>query len=914
MRFLYAKLSGYAGIYNGLGKESIEIDFTKANNKITVISGANGCGKSTLLSALNLIPDGNESFINFLPAEKILTITNGSSIYNITITHGLDSKGNRQTTKASIIKDGVELNPNGNVGSYKEIVYDEFDLDSNYISLSHLSTTDRGLADKRPGERKKFVASINNSLEAYNAINKELNKKSNILKSYITNLTAKIQNIGDENYLNTTKAQLDNRYTTLKEKIDNYNTRIIQGRTIIKTNDPDGSLEKRYNDLSKSIKEVEDRSIVELEALESYNRNNHIVGDLKDILKLLDNCKISRDSYTDQNNELKIDLATNITQLNATRDTIRKLELKIEKIKSSSKPNIEQDVHRMSKELKDIEAKFKSYGITNNLDELSVDIFNDMIQFCNRFIKIIDYIYEGISEDYMKAFISKKERTDINGRPASIRAEHVDTNATYYRIENEIKKLETELTSLNKDYDYLIALEQKRPNKCKIDACPFLSKYNDILKSHGSIEKLELKINKINAEISYHKAELDTISETYEYLSKLRRIEPEFDALMDIINSKMHVIEFISTIRRINLNKPDIYRLIENKNQFNELRNISDIVELKNDLTIYKSTKAIYSNLYTEYKVYKTNMDTLKEYEREYSFNEELADRLDLEIESIRKKMTKNYTIIQDQDDRINKLEKSVDLYNTWNTDYVLHQELSKEYKKLYNQFQSSINIMNDLSEYETKIKQYSDELGPIENQKQEIDHKLNLLETYRKEYTEFNDKYNLINILKKYSSPVSGGIQTMFIDIYMSRTLELANQLLSMIFQGQYQLLPYIINDNEFRMPFIGNGLTVDDISNGSQSQVAVMGMIINLVLLHQASNTYNIISLDEVDAGLDHYNRMMFVDILQKVIDILNIDQLFIISHSVESALSNVDLIQLAPITGYESEFKGANVIYHY
>jgi DNA repair exonuclease SbcCD ATPase subunit len=147
-----------------------------------------------------------------------------------------------------------------------------------------------------------------------------------------------------------------------------------------------------------------------------------------------------------------------------------------------------------------------------------------------------------------------------------------------------------------------------------------------------------------------------------------------------------------------------------------------------------------------------------------------------------------------------------------------------------------------------------------------------------------------------------------------MNKTLDLANQLLGMIFQGQYKLLEYVINQDEFRMPFIGNGLIVDDISSGSTSQVCIMGMIINLVLLNQASTKYNITRLDEIDGGLDHQNRYMFVDILQKIIQILNIEQLFIISHSVESALSNVDVIQLAPIPDYEDVFTGANIIYSY
>ena len=52
---------------------------------------------------------------------------------------------------------------------------------------------------------------------------------------------------------------------------------------------------------------------------------------------------------------------------------------------------------------------------------------------------------------------------------------------------------------------------------------------------------------------------------------------------------------------------------------------------------------------------------------------------------------------------------------------------------------------------------------------------------------------------------------------LYMDKTLSLANQLLSMLFNGEIELLPYIINENEFRIPTKSNitNLVTDDVSN---------------------------------------------------------------------------------------------------
>ena len=134
------------------------------------------------------------------------------------------------------------------------------------------------------------------------------------------------------------------------------------------------------------------------------------------------------------------------------------------------------------------------------------------------------------------------------------------------------------------------------------------------------------------------------------------------------------------------------------------------------------------------------------------------------------------------------------------------------------------------------------------------------------------------------------------------------------MIFGGQYQFLECQINEDEFKIPFSGNGFIVDDISSGSTSQICIMGMIISLVILHNVSNKFNIARLDEIDGGLDHSNKLMFVDILHRVIEILGIEQLFIISHSTELALSQTNLIQISPVPDMDETFSGANIIYSY
>ena len=152
MRYLRATFKNYIGFFNGMGLYKVDIDLSKCTHNIVLIQGCNGSGKSTLLFHLNPFPDGSTSFIPDKTAEKDLVLSHEGDTYTIQIISPADLKG-RKTTKAFIQKNGIELNENGNISSYKDIIFSEFELDSNYISLSRLSSTDRGLGDKTPAER-----------------------------------------------------------------------------------------------------------------------------------------------------------------------------------------------------------------------------------------------------------------------------------------------------------------------------------------------------------------------------------------------------------------------------------------------------------------------------------------------------------------------------------------------------------------------------------------------------------------------------------------------------------------------------------------------------------------------------------------------------------------------------------------
>jgi hypothetical protein len=109
-------------------------------------------------------------------------------------------------------------------------------------------------------------------------------------------------------------------------------------------------------------------------------------------------------------------------------------------------------------------------------------------------------------------------------------------------------------------------------------------------------------------------------------------------------------------------------------------------------------------------------------------------------------------------------------------------------------------------------------------------------------------------------------------------------------------------------------SGIPIEDVAFGSNSQVSMIGMVINLVLLYQASSKYNIARLDEISSANDQSNRSQFIKVLNAAINLLHMDQVFIISHDIELDNTNCDIIKLKGYEGFDDNKMLGNVIYDY
>lgn len=891
MRYIYASFKGYIGFYNGLGLEKLEIDFTKCKNNIVLICGGNGVGKSTLLNSLNPFPDPSSSFVPNMDAMKQLTLFDNGDTYQIKIISPADTKGGRKTTKAFISKNGLELNENGNVSSFKEIIFSEFDLDSNYISLTKLSSNDRGLGDKTPSERKKFVANIISNLDIYNDIYKTLNKKSLIFKSQTNTTHTKIQNIGSKENLEMNLKHLQEQHLVISNRILMLNNKIVEleTRSIINSEEVSNiqELERQKEKFETELSGIE----IELKLIQ---RTTKI--DPESIREQLESDSKLLATYNLQLEEAKHDWISHSEHLSSISNSINELKINIEMYSGDINYSVEERYKASKQKIQSLETSICNLGVVPNIDYIYK--LSNLIDFYNVFIKKLDNFTDGLTSEDLKEI-------SINYHPDKVLMLRKELEQILIDI-----GVKQSLISETGDKIKKISVLENRPNNCKIDSCPFIAEAVQISLEVSSTEELVDRLSSLQEELfdlSKKSTEYTNLIEKYSFYMKKRM---ELDEIIRDLRQNVEIISIFDKESKL-LNIDEFLLAISNSYYFNNQRDPRRLIDLLNYLKELESETKVFSILNIEYESMKSKLSLLDRTQASLSRLESELIETSNKVEEAKSKRDSIAKLCNALTEKIANETKYISILQSYRESKSKLSNIISSIKEIENKSSESIQNALQINEIKLEIDKLNRELSPINADISRISGQLTLLASYYEEYKTYKVKYDTIETLKKYCSPTAGGIQTLFMQLYMSKTLELANQVLGMLFEGEYKLLDFVINQNEFKIPFIGSGLPVDDISSGSNSQICIMGMAINLVLFYQASTKFNIARLDEVDSGLDHRNRFKFVNALYRCTQLLNIEQLFTISHSMEADTSAVDIIKLK----YDSEqVIMGNVIYDY
>lgn len=903
MRYKSLELTNYIGIANGLGLYTIYIDFTRCKHRVVVLIGDNGAGKSTIFKSLTVLPNNSDMFIpgmNAIKTVEVIDETTGAE-YKIRYEHTA-KKDKGYTTKGFVYKtlDGITVNMNeqGNITSCKDILYSELNMDANFLSLSQLSADDKGLASKSPAERKKFASSIIETMEVYNNIHKTVSKRSSIFKSMINATSSKIDRLGDETLLSSSLVSLENRIHVMEDKKNAELESLGSQKAVITQLDPTGSIRDSYTSINDTISELS----TSRSSTDSQISTIQFSLGIREITpEIYNQVKETRIKFQSEISRME----SEITRLISEREVeSEQLESKISRLNALRS---ETNYITMKKLLSEYEEKIETYEsffnemglrdfcLTKDEYVIGLNTLKDIKDTVDIFKDTVDY---DVMQIALSQFVPTMSYPDK------------DT------LEDEIYGLDAYLTDCKEKivyYNGQLQVAQKlsmRPNECVIDTCDFIK--DAVLAAaeepHANLTMLEEEVRGTEVLLSTKQLELEKVKNIIVCINYFKVLFRSIEAYSSILK-KLPNGDIFS-------DKDKFVSKLLSGSTFDEINNIYPYITQASIVDDYNNISKAISSLRTDVQIYESK--------------NELIDEIQSDINILNSKVSQLSDKILSSNDMLFKLKQQLDQYASKEVSiktlldlYVVRDKLNldiSENQRNLKMIETSINsiqlAMTQIDIISNRIQQMNVELVGLEKDRSELQHSLRLLSEYREELEMYKASYEKIETIKFFSS-YNTGIQTVFMELYMHKVNEIANKLMSCVMGGRFHLKRWIINEDEFKIPCLGDGGYLnDDISSLSGGELAIVSMIISFSLLYQASQKCNVLKLDEVDGTLDSSNRRQFIIVLEQLMDILHASQTIMISHNDELNLDNADIILLreSDANKYNEVVSVGNVIFNY
>lgn len=869
MKIIYLKLKNFVNIISGMKKSEIEIDFSKSKNKLIVLSGKNGSGKTSILSELHpfsscgnmdvrsdvcLIKEGCDGY-------KEIHIQDKEDIY--VIKHHYLFKNKNKSVKSYISKNGKELNDNGNVKSFKEQVYLNLGIDQDLLKLMRLGSNVTSLINMKATNRKSFATKLFSDMDIYDSFYKKVSNEYRNIRAVMKNISEKIAqyNVSDISDFNNEIRIIIDRIQLNEYDKNKLIKEIAINETKLKglvCSDYDEVFEK-YNHLNNVIMSSENKLILVKDISETEKE-----------YKLISERNISKIDNMIQQNESKID--KEISEKDIYYEQIQELEDKLKTAVSVTRlQNIENSIKEYDTQITMLEKKLK--------DRTRYDK-NELMRV-NENIRLVIQAYKSLNIYKTKnvRFIAKMMLNNKDVKKELLKYKN--------NIEIDLEKLNNESTKskfINKLFD-----DEKINFKCNKE-CPYMLFYNKVMDELDEYANIDDKIIDLKKQLSEYE-------ELFDIYRVLLNIEEMVNSL--VINNDIPIdynIELI--LNNIITNKP-----LVNSSKLNLAIDDAESFEM---LDKYRENK---EKIINEYR-------TIKDFG---------LDNITIEnkIIKIKENISKNDINIKKYQDNINELKKQKDELLNKDNDILqalnLREQLDsikKEFTEVEYRLKEIKNNIELKEQLEHSNKQLNLTLAKINSNiqldnkhKEELDYKL-------KEYSKLTNEYQALNLLFKDINEIrdalnaSTGIPLVYLNVYLKNCPILMNTLLESVFDGQLQIDSFIINENEFRIPFITKGILVPDIINASQGESSFISIVLSLSLIIQSMTSYDIICLDELDGPLDSKNRQEFINILYKFIEQVNCEQVFLITHNNMFDNEPVDLI-LTSETDVDN-FKYGNIIF--
>lgn len=902
------KLVNFIGIYLGTGLKEFEIDRSKSNNNIILIIGHNGSGKTSLISELTPLPlehigARNKSRIipNTIGVKELDYLVDNYVLYKIKIVYDPS-----KTTKCYITKhiDGkeIDLNPNGNVESYLDVIEHELHMKKNYTNVGFLcgNNDKKNFVAMSPTERNNYISEwmpeISEFLNAYKLTGKLLTK----LKKDIENYNKQIGNISSINYeleLNFLNSNIEN----VSKQIKDIDTKIIQLNTY-------------QEQLRKNVRDYRDLNDFKVKYLQNCEKMSKKFDILVSKYQKLNNID-PNENYEETLDKLEKDLETLKSNLAHCEQTINILSSEIssnesllskdEKINDTDLETILSTVEQnkeilknLSSSISDMDEKYGSYISFEELKELDLN-YDNLMNFVNTLDSKFLFLNNFVSLDSIKDMDDLSKNIDIKQKEYEKVVDIYETTKNKLTvINNEIYKYEH--NNLNDD------ILMKRPNFCAKHQCGIIDELMKYLNPKENLGELYNTSKELQNEVIKYQEQKENLENT------LKDYKKGFDYFKEIIDYLYKNNDLISKLP----NLISDYFLKEPSSIYIQMNEIKLLIKELNE----------YSSLVIKHDEIMKSIDDMENIKTLVTTNKMIQDKLNNLV-------SKYETELLHKTDYINSITDIESRINMYKNIKGLLSERDNEFENYNNNIEKLKNMKNNLVELNKCTYIYNSNKNYIDNtlmtRKTELEKELSELNKKRDEMTTFyiskrqiekmrtevQEQFNKINILNKIWSP-KVGYPSWKIESFLNDLTIKTNDDMTTMWGSNLKIKEFKLDSSDFSIVMNRDGTEIKDASlcSGAETETVNTAISFSIIESNIANGGYDVLRLDEVDAALDETRRSSFIDMIQNRINEMNCDSCFIITHNGEFENIPCDIILLKGAELSQDKLRNKNILYKY
>lgn len=858
MKILYLKLTNFINIVTAFNTETIEIDFSKSNNNVILLTGPNGSGKTSILSCLHPFPTNGNMDVRsdnpiIVPREngyKEIHISDGDDLY--VIQHFYTRNSDKHIIKSYIQKNGVELNENGNVTSFKEIVEKELGLEQDYMKLTRLGSNVTNFIDMKRQERKNFTGKIISEADIYLAYHKKImvdKNKVNIQINHTSDLIRRLQ-VDDLGDLKKAQKSLQHQIKDLTAKIETANSELSVLQYQLNDCGDIPSMRERIQEKEKELKHIQ-------KALARASEIKISVSTLKSMIEEAKIAILKAISSLDTNIITRTGILNQLDSIANEIDSIRREIARIED--DQNVKDMEANIELLRETIR---RRSKESGIAGYVRPCSKAEMEDLIKMLDKCMDILLSTYELGKGPIQKAVSFFHTKTDIE-KYTRENKEKIKRN----RMQSLCEQVYAEIS---KDIG-LLGPDCKNPSGCRV--------YDFYQRIYEYATQAPDKVIEDETFLAYTKMAYNNIQTVLKYLRDYHDI---FERMPECIKNQF----LMSTVLTHICNMEWIY---DKDIIFHELGLITDD-ELQDadleELSRQKSMLAQYKKANSNIEYFQNKLEEL--INSRTSLMGQLAEIKET-IDSLNREIAEKEASVSDYEDMVVAMEHEDEVeteFNDLKSKLTLASQLSL-------QIREKTSILNDLQFRKNKMsKTHQDNEFRIENYKR-----------YKKDLDELSSKFTDLEYLARALSSREG-IPLIFIQAYLKDIKDVANQLLDVVYDGDLHLEDFEITAEEFGIPYSTKGTTVKDVIYASQGERSFISLALSFALTYKSISKYNIMLLDEIDATLDISNREKFLHVLEMQIDMIHAEQVFVISHNDMFNAYPVDIVDTRNRTSSNAE----------